>query len=189
MMTINEQGTALHVTRGDSPKVRNQPNDSAFWFMLKNAMNERGGDFVKRCPGKDGHMYGDTYYLRDRKWLFAWFDPDYAIRSISEAYNSGETVTLFRHRMGEYVRLIFRTRNVSDDTTGVGSIDVNAAYAARIAQEIERDGQAAIDRLSYDSVGHGPILGARYPLGHVAARGVVVKQERLFDYDHYRAEH
>lgn len=68
------------------------------------------------------------------------------------------------------VKLVFKTQHVRDGTFGVGSIFVSAQDAARIAQEIRVNGQSAIDRLPYDSVGHGPTFGARYPMGHIAVQ-------------------
>ena len=92
-MKLTNSGNVLTVTResGD-PRM---PSESAFWYALKNRLNALGFDFIKRNPGKDGHLTSAPYYLRDRKWRAGLHDGDYAIRMLHLDYNRGEARLLW----------------------------------------------------------------------------------------------
>lgn len=61
------------------------PTESAWWFALKKLLQAQGKDVVKRLMWRDGHMCSDEiYYLRDRKKRFCFFDPNYALRLVTE---------------------------------------------------------------------------------------------------------
>jgi hypothetical protein len=61
-------------------------SDSEVFFKLRKLMRGQGYDVVKRNMEQDGHLMGDkhTYYIRQRYWKFAIYDPDYAIRSLHD---------------------------------------------------------------------------------------------------------
>ena len=72
-------------------------HESAFWYALKLHLNSDGHDLIKKVMAKDGHMMGGDnhpYYLRDRKWRYCFYDPNYAIRLITEAWNAGDQIKL-----------------------------------------------------------------------------------------------
>jgi hypothetical protein len=63
-------------------------NESAVWFALKNLLNSKGLDVVKKQAWQDGHMIPEgVYYLRDRKWKFYFFDDLYQVRNIGQDLN------------------------------------------------------------------------------------------------------
>ena len=64
---------------------------------MRDALRVMGHDVVRQSPAKDGLMWSDEFYIRDRKRRFCVADGLYAIRSIHEAWNSGEAITLTIH--------------------------------------------------------------------------------------------
>ena len=76
------------------------PTETAWWYALKNTLNAQGHDLIKKVMSKDGHLVGgDTYpyYLRDRKYRYCFYDPDYALRQVHEP----ESVVLRLHELKE----------------------------------------------------------------------------------------
>ena len=71
-------------------------NESTLLYQIKNQLIKDGYDVIKKRIHKDGHMMGDntTQYIRDRKWKFAIYDGDYAIRLLHKDYNESGQVTL-----------------------------------------------------------------------------------------------
>jgi len=62
--------------------------DSVFLYHVKQAMNRTlGVDCIKKLAWKDGHLVDNyMYYIRARDGSFFVWDPNSAIRSISEEY-------------------------------------------------------------------------------------------------------
>jgi hypothetical protein len=88
-MRVTLYGNRLDVDR-QGKKYR---TESAWWYVLKQCLNEQGHDLVKKIMSKDGHMVGGSdgpYYLRDRKHRYSFYDPNYALRLVHEP----EVVTL-----------------------------------------------------------------------------------------------
>lgn len=88
-MRITLYGHSLEVDR----QGKKFKNESAWWYALKKELNAQGHDLVKKVMAKDGYMYGSetrSYYLRDRKHRYCFYDGEYALRLVHEP----ETVTL-----------------------------------------------------------------------------------------------
>lgn len=68
--------------------------ESAIYYRIKQILNDAGFDVIKKNPQKDGHLTGAAYYIRDRKHRFCLFDDDYAIRFLTEPFNSFEEIRL-----------------------------------------------------------------------------------------------
>lgn len=74
--------------------------DSAFWGRLRDLVRDPVFDrparreWIRACPGKDGHLTGAPYYLTRRDRSECIHDPYYAVRSAGESFNNGESVTL-----------------------------------------------------------------------------------------------
>lgn len=72
--------------------------ESRILYVLKNALNSQGKTLIKKRMYKDGHLWGDnqSQYLRSKDHTkgIMIYDPDYAIRDIGKAFNSGEPVRL-----------------------------------------------------------------------------------------------
>lgn len=74
-------------------------SESVLYHKIKLYLNKTWQmDLIKKLAYKDGHMVSDTaYILRDRKKAYCYFDADYAIRGLNEAFNRGEcTLTYFQ---------------------------------------------------------------------------------------------
>lgn len=83
-MEAKLSGNSLEVKSSEKFK-----NESAVWFALKNLLNSKGLDVVKKQAWKDGHLVSEgVYYLRDRKWKFYIFDDLYQIRNIGQDLNN-----------------------------------------------------------------------------------------------------
>jgi hypothetical protein len=83
--------------------ITKEPSDGKFYsesvllYHVKNILNDRGHDLIKKVMSKDGHLVGgDTYpyYLRDRKGNWCIYDPDYCLRNIAERFNERGEVKL-----------------------------------------------------------------------------------------------
>ena len=114
--------TVLRVTYAESvmtvqagtvgnPGNRKFKNESAFWYELKKTLmaekreffNCGPADLVKKVMSKDGHLVGgDTYpyYLRERKWRYCIYDPNYALRDLAEEFHKTGAVVLAIQRWG-----------------------------------------------------------------------------------------
>ena len=93
-MNIQIKKNTVVVTRtNDKEKFY---NESTFLYHIKNQLIKDGYDVIKKRMWKDGHMMGDdtTQYIRDRKWKFAIYDGDGAIRFLHKDYNELGQVTL-----------------------------------------------------------------------------------------------
>jgi hypothetical protein len=83
----------LHVIRqNDDPKFY---SESRLWYAIKNELNARGYDLIKKSPGNDGHLTGADYYLRIRSHRSQSphvyiYDSQYAIRMMYTPYNEGQ---------------------------------------------------------------------------------------------------
>lgn len=75
--------------------------ESAFFHAVKKAMQAQGLDVIKKAPDKDGHLLSDPYYLRDRKWKFAYTDGQSAIRDPAKAFREDGEVYLMKHDWSE----------------------------------------------------------------------------------------
>lgn len=76
----------------DEPKIY---SESLVYYRIKQILNEAGFDVVKKLMWKDDHLTADTrYYIRDRRYRFSLSDNDYAIRSLTEPFNSFEEIRL-----------------------------------------------------------------------------------------------
>jgi len=77
-------------------KKERHRNESALYYGIKQELNKRGFDVIKRCPGRDGHLFSASYYIRDRKWRFCFTDDNYAIRDLAKEFNAKGVVELRR---------------------------------------------------------------------------------------------
>lgn len=68
--------------------------DSIFLHHAKKALQRLGYNCIKRLAYKDGHLVSDgLHYLRDRKYRWHCWDPDYAVRSIARKFDTdGEAI-------------------------------------------------------------------------------------------------
>ena len=91
-MQINFEGRTIVVERGDGPRIG---RESTFWYHVKRELRRMGFDAICKLMWKDGHMVSDTqHYVRDKKWGWALWQGDYAIRNPQTEYNRGEKVWL-----------------------------------------------------------------------------------------------
>ena len=76
------------------PRFYGMHADSVFLHHVKKALQRRGYDCIKRLAWKDGHLVSDTmHYLRDRKYKWLCWDPNYAVRSIAKTFqDTGEAM-------------------------------------------------------------------------------------------------
>lgn len=75
----------IHREPGDPRFYR----ESTFMYHVRNALRAKGLDVISKRADRDGHMT-QAYYIRDRKWRFAWWDERYQIRDISRDFNAGK---------------------------------------------------------------------------------------------------
>ena len=75
--------------------------ESALFHAIKKRMQADGLDVIKKRPDKDGHMLSDPYYLRDRKWKFAYTDPLSAVCDLAKSFREGGHVWLQKHDWSE----------------------------------------------------------------------------------------
>jgi len=73
--------------------------ESRLLYHIKNILNSRGFDFIKKRMGKDGHLVDDRQqYLRSRRAkngkMTAIYNGFYAIEGINEAFNKDGQVSL-----------------------------------------------------------------------------------------------
>ena len=95
-MKIEILKNKIIIKRNNDKKIY---NESILYFKIKEKLNKRGFNLIKKLIHKDGHMMGGprNYYLRDRKWNFCFIDYDYQIRALHENYNNNEDTILFKH--------------------------------------------------------------------------------------------
>jgi hypothetical protein len=68
--------------------------DSELFHKIKRELQALGFDCIKKERVKDGHLVSEgEYYIRDRKWEWWIFNPDYQIQAAYQDYNEGK-VTL-----------------------------------------------------------------------------------------------
>ena len=83
--------------------VRNAAGESRLLYAVKQELNRRGYDLIKKRMHKDGHMVDDMQqYLRSRKLkpgAIAIYNPSFLIRGAEEDYNHSGTVTLSVHTL------------------------------------------------------------------------------------------
>ena len=82
---------AVSFERGNSPKIY---KESTLYYRIKNILKNAGYDVVRQVPAKDGHMTSAPYYIRERRGKWCLFDDAHQIRSLTEPFNAGETITL-----------------------------------------------------------------------------------------------
>lgn len=69
--------------------------DSIFLHHVKKALHRLGYNCIKRLAWKDGHLVDNyMHYLRDRKYRWHIWDPDYAVRSLARKFDTDGEVTL-----------------------------------------------------------------------------------------------
>lgn len=90
--TVTFNRYSVTVERGNSGEYVKDESD--FFYKLKNILNRKGLDLIKKKPEKDGHMFSAPYYLRARDWSFAIVDNFYALRDAAKQYKEGLTVRL-----------------------------------------------------------------------------------------------
>lgn len=75
--------------------------ESLFWYNLRKTLSSLGYDVVKRRMADDGNMVCEgVYYVRDRKKRWCVYDSCYALRSVSEEFDShGEVVLSIQGEM------------------------------------------------------------------------------------------
>ena len=68
-MKIEILKNKIIIKRNNDKKIY---NESILYFKIKEKLNKRGFNLIKKLIHKDGHMMGGPrdYYLRDRKWNF-----------------------------------------------------------------------------------------------------------------------
>ena len=95
-MKIEILKNKIIIKRNNDKKIY---NESILYFKIKEKLNKKGFDLIKKLIHKDGHMMGGpgVYYLRDRNWNFCFIDNEYQIRSLQENYNNNEDTILFKH--------------------------------------------------------------------------------------------
>lgn len=71
--------------------------ESALFHAIKKAMIAEGLDVIKKRPDKDGHMLSAPYYIRDRKWRFAYTDPLSACYDLAKSLRDDGHVRLQYH--------------------------------------------------------------------------------------------
>ena len=86
---LSKSGCTLTLLPGE--KVR---SESALFYAMRNALLAQGRDVIKKCPGKDGHLFSAPWYVRDRRGRYCIFDGDYAIRDCAQDLNAARTLTL-----------------------------------------------------------------------------------------------
>lgn len=76
-------------------------SESKLFYDIKNVLNAKGYDFIKKIMSKDGHLIGgDTYpyYLRERKIKdnkqLCIYDNNYAIRFLFKDWNKTGEICL-----------------------------------------------------------------------------------------------
>ena len=96
-MKIQILKNKIIVKRNNTKKIY---NESTLFFKIKQELNNKGFDLIKKEIHKDGHMMGGdgVYYLRDRNWKYCFIDNDYQIRALYRDYNDVELqqVTLYK---------------------------------------------------------------------------------------------
>lgn len=85
-MNITFLGNGIRLMKTD----RKYYTETALYYAAKKALQAIGLDVIKGCPAKDGHMFGDnyTFYIRDRKRRYCFFDNFYAVRDAAKDFNS-----------------------------------------------------------------------------------------------------
>ena len=73
-------------------------SESALFYAIKKAMNAEGLDVIKKNPAKDEHMLSAPYYLRDRKWKFAYTDPLAATYDLAKSFREDGHIRLQFHK-------------------------------------------------------------------------------------------
>jgi uncharacterized protein (UPF0297 family) len=78
-------------------------SESQLLYEIKNELNNKGYNVIKKLMWKDGHLMGDNYthYIRERNWKFAIFDGDWQIRLLHEDYNKNGYITLVIEELGK----------------------------------------------------------------------------------------
>jgi len=71
--------------------------ESALFHAIKKAMQADGLDVIKKRPDRDGHMLSAPYYLRDRKWQFAYTDPMSAVYDLAKSFREDGHIWLQKH--------------------------------------------------------------------------------------------
>ncbi len=92
-MKITETEYGLLVEKEQGDRVR---TESALWYKVKQILNKRGHDLVKKAPEKDGHLTSAPYYLRDRKGRYCYHDELYQIRDLAKDFNHEGYVELHK---------------------------------------------------------------------------------------------
>lgn len=72
-------------------------SESALFYAIKKQMQADGLDVIKKRPDKDGHMLSAPYYLRDRKWKFAYTDPLSAVYNLAKSLREDGHIRLQKH--------------------------------------------------------------------------------------------
>jgi hypothetical protein len=85
------------------PGAPRMNNESALFYALKKELQKQGHDVIKKCPAKDGCMFGNeyVYWVRTRRYVcppgknpggFGVYDGQYAIRLAHLEYSTGELI-------------------------------------------------------------------------------------------------
>lgn len=93
LVTATSDGHVSGIEVFRDPDEKKIYSISTFFHLLKKVLNKAYNlDLVKRNMEQDNHMMGDkhTFYLRDRKWRFAIYDPNYMLRPAYERFNNPE---------------------------------------------------------------------------------------------------
>ena len=102
-MEVKLEDRACVIVRGaNDPKyygTRHAKGESSLLHALKNELNKRGFDFIKKRMWKDGHLVNDMQqYLRERKPVngcqLGIYNDAWAIEGANDAYNDRGCVTL-----------------------------------------------------------------------------------------------
>lgn len=100
---FDEYGNATFYREEGDPKfygIRNSAGESRLLYYVKNWLNERGFDLIKKRAAKDGHLVTDTQqYIRSRNSKAGTphvyiLNPRYAIRGAENPWNTVGNVTL-----------------------------------------------------------------------------------------------
>jgi len=99
-VTIRGGKCTVTRTRGDKKYPETMGGESTLLYHVKQYLNKRGYDLIKKRMWKDGHMFDERQqYLRARTWNvpksknIAIFDGEWNIRNSAKEFNDTGKVT------------------------------------------------------------------------------------------------
>lgn len=88
---IHEEDCSVVVTsQGERVKTASQ-----LLYRIRRELQKQGYDVIKKRMWKDGHMVSDSeHYLRERKWRFVIWHPNYMVENLAGEFNRNGIVIL-----------------------------------------------------------------------------------------------